>query len=81
MRFKNFSAEPIEWKADTKAWTHPKHPGSFIQIVERSFVEPGEVTADFDPDDPIVQLMLKAHPELRPIVVLSVWERLRKPEF
>jgi hypothetical protein len=81
MRFKNFSTEPIEWKTDTKAWTHPEYPGSFIQIVERSFVEPGEVTADFDPDDPIVQLMLKAHPELRPIVVPSVWERLRKPEF
>lgn len=81
MRFKNFSQEPIEYDRKTKLWTHPADKGSFIQIVERNFVEPDEVTQDFDPDDPIVQLMLKAHPELRPIVVPSVWERLRKPEF
>lgn len=81
MRFKNFSKQPIEYDRRAQAWTHPEHKGSLIQVVEKSFVEPGEVTADFDPDDPIVQLMLKAHPELRPIVVLSVWERLRNPEF
>jgi hypothetical protein len=44
-------------------------------------LEPGDVTEDFDENDSIVQLMLKAHPELRSIIVPSVWERLRRPEF
>jgi hypothetical protein len=81
MRFKNFSERDIEYEVKNKVWMHPQYPDSFIQICERSFIEPGEVTIDFDPDDPVVQLMLKAHPELRPIVVPSVWERLRKPEI
>lgn len=77
MRFKNFSQEPILYDGKSQAWTHPEHKGSFIRIDERKFVEPGEVTTDFDPEDPIVQLMLKAHPDLRPYVTPTVWERLR----
>lgn len=77
MRFKNFSDGAIEYERIAKAWVHPAHPGSFVEVVESRVVEAGDVTADFDPSDPTVQLMLKAHPELRPIVVLGVWDRLR----
>jgi hypothetical protein len=80
MRFKNFSKELIVVKLSPKEWVYQKMPelGSIV-MAEFKLVEPGQVTNEFDPDDPNVQLMLKAHPELRPIVVPSVWERLRQP--
>ena len=55
-------------------------PDQYISI--QRIMEPGYITEDFDPEDPIVQIMLKAHPELKPFVVPSVWERLvnREPE-
>lgn len=79
MRFKNFSREAIKCVLGDKTWVFPAQPGSFIQTVEFDLIEPGEVTAEFEEDDPVVQAMLKAHPELRPFVVPSVWERIRNP--
>jgi hypothetical protein len=81
MRFKNFSKEPIEYSCATENWVFPASPGQFIDIRKQALVMPGEVTTDFDPDDPVVQLMLKAHPDLRPLVTLSRWEWLRNPAF
>lgn len=46
-------------------------------IVVTHLYEPGEVSEDFDPDDPIVQVLLRAHPDLRPYEVPSVWDRLK----
>ncbi len=82
IRVKNFSTEPIEFDW-VNVWRPRSGPG-FIQIVEKRIMEPGEMTGEFDPDDPFIQRMLKIHPELRPYVAPSVWERLRrlpKPEF
>jgi len=71
MRFKNFSAEPIRF--GRQAWTHPQH-GGLIEIVHR--IEGNEITEDLDPEDPLVQKMLKAHPDLRPYVTPTAWEHL-----
>jgi hypothetical protein len=80
VRFKNFSKDPVEYDRQKTRWAGPNGSG-WIEVKESSIIYPDEVTEDFDPNDPIVQLMLKAHPELRPIVVPNVWERLRKPDL
>jgi hypothetical protein len=77
MRFKNFSGDSIEFPV-AKGW---RHPNGAILITEKFIMEPGEVTTDFDADDPIVQIMLKVHPELRPYVTPTIWEWIRKPAF
>lgn len=71
MRFKNYSAGIIS--VPFQVWTPPKKDG---QITLSLRIEPDELTHDFDPEDPIVQLMLKAHPELRPVVVKTAWEKI-----
>jgi hypothetical protein len=81
MRFKNFSRTDLVIPWTTTNWTWGDPVSGRIGIEQRIIVEAGDVTTDFDPEDPVVQLMLKAHPELRPIVVPSVWERLRQPSL
>ncbi len=77
MRFKNFCSEPIQFDAGSQLWHHPEHEGNLVQLNFVGLVEPGEVTQDFDEEDPLVQIMLKAHPELRPYVCPTVWDRIR----
>jgi hypothetical protein len=79
VRFKNFSHEVIKCTLGNKNWIFPAQPGSHITVVEFKLIEPGEVTAEFEENDPVVQVMLNAHPELRPFVVPSVWEWIRSP--
>ena len=79
IRIKNFSPEPVQFDL-LQTWRFPGG-SDFVQIVEKHIMGPGEVTQEFDPDDPYVQRMLKVHPELRAYVGPTVWERLRKPEF
>jgi hypothetical protein len=81
MRFKNFSAESITFDAGCQLWHYPEHEGNLIRLAFVGLVEPGEVTSEFEPDDPLVQMMLRAHPELRPYVTRTVWERILKPEL
>ena len=64
----------------SQGWVHHAAGGQILTL-NYAVIEPGEVTTDFDPDDPLVQRMLTAHPELRPIVTLSRWELLRRPAF
>jgi hypothetical protein len=70
VRFKNFAREVIA--VPVVIWTHPKGG----QIVENLLVEPGEISQEFDESDPIVQRMLKVHPELRPVVLATAWQRI-----
>jgi hypothetical protein len=69
VRFKNFSSNLIT--VPYKAWRHPQGGHLAMNLI----VEPG-VSEEFDPDDPVVQLLLKAHPELRPFVVPSAWDKI-----
>ncbi len=71
MRFKNFSREALS--VPFQAWTHPTKGGLITLSLG---IEPGDITDEFDPNDPIVQVMLKAHPELRPVVLATAWERV-----
>lgn len=71
VRFRNYSKDHIS--VPYQVWRHPKNPG---QITLSVAVDPGEVTTDFDPEDPLIQLMLKAHPELRPYIVRNAWEKI-----
>lgn len=71
MRFKNFSREIIS--VPYQMWVAPKKQGHIL--LSMSF-DPGEITQDFDPSDPIVQRMLQAHPELRPVIMATAWERV-----
>jgi hypothetical protein len=71
VRFKNFSPDTI--RVPIQLWTR-KETQEFIGLSVT--IESGEITDDFDPNDPIVRLMLKAHPELRPVVMANAWERL-----
>jgi hypothetical protein len=76
MRFKNFSQETLV--VQLQGWTHLDHEGVHGGIILVSqIIGSGDVTKDFDPEDPAVQVMLKAHPELRPYVTPTVWEHLR----
>jgi hypothetical protein len=71
VRFKNFS--PTLISVPYQVWTAPKKEGSITLSMN---VEPGDLTPEFDPADPIVQLMLRAHPELRPVVMRTAWQRV-----
>lgn len=70
VRFKNFATSPLS--VPFQQWAHPD--GGRIALAMH--LEPGEITEQFDPNDPLVQLMLKAHPELRPVVLRNAWERI-----
>lgn len=72
MRFKNFSGSIIT--LPFQVWVPPKKQDGYISL--SLAVEPGEITDEFDPQDPFVQLMLKAHPELRPVTLATAWERV-----
>jgi hypothetical protein len=77
VRFKNFSGSIIT--LPYQLWIPPKKTDGFLTVSVA--VDAGEITEDFDPKDPIVQLMLKAHPELRPITLATAWERIQSGLF
>jgi len=83
VRFRNYSSDLIS--VPLQVWIYPgarKEPLGDLSRSGAGFitlsveVPSGEVTQEFDPDDPIVKLMLKAHPELRPYVVKNAWEKV-----
>lgn len=73
MRFKNYGRGIIQ--VPFQVWTPPKGQGDG-HISLALCVEPGDITDEFDPEDPIVALMLKAHPELRPVVMRTAWQKV-----
>ncbi len=72
MRLKNFSKGII--RVPFSVWTPPKP--SVGRITLALVVEPDELTDEFDDNDPILKLLLKAHPELRPVVMRTAWEKV-----
>jgi hypothetical protein len=72
VRFKNFSGDSI--LIPQRQWVFPAAPENLITVNLR--LEPGELTVELDPADPLVQVLLKAHPELRPVVLATAWQRV-----
>lgn len=84
MRFKNFSREII--RVPVQVWrppsSRPRVEAEGEEHITISHVyDPGDVSEDYDPEDPVVRLLLQAHPELKPYVVPSVWEHLLRREL
>lgn len=73
MRFKNYGDGTLI--LPLKQYVFPDAPGE-NHITLSLTVEPDELTQDFDPESPLVQLMLKAHPELRPFVLKTAWQKV-----
>jgi hypothetical protein len=73
VRFRNFSGSQI--LVPYKQWTFPSDPAD-NHITLSLTIEPDELTDEFDPDDPMVQLMLRAHPELRPVIMRTAWQKV-----
>jgi hypothetical protein len=72
VRFKNFSKGVIT--VPWRVWVPPRPLEG--HITESIGFDPGEITGEFDENDPVVQLLLKAHPELRPVVIATSWQRV-----
>lgn len=77
MRFKNFSSEPLKIPFQRWVKRSEAQPGKLEGRLDLSILfDPGEVSDELEPEDPIAKLLLKAHPELRPFTLPTLWERI-----
>jgi hypothetical protein len=70
MRFRHEGDSPVS--VPVKAWAFPGTT-DFIQVSET--YDPGDVTADFPPGHFMLDV-LKQHPEFKPFLIPTLWERL-----